>query len=217
MKKLGLIFDTANPDIDETPLPDEAPMQTAMRLSRQKTVALAPKFPQHLIIGSDQVAMLEDRPLNKPGSRENTIAQLAAASGKTVHFYTGVCVYDSRNGQHRVDCDHCAVTFRVLSRQQIERYVDLDEPFNCAVGFKAESLGIALFERIEGDDPNALIVSAVPYDLLSYAEVVIGYSLGGLLALWLFRNCSSVRPHSTFALALYRDATLLSSALPNNR
>lgn len=157
LKKLGLAFDTANPDIDETPLSDEAPMQTAMRLSLQKAAALAPKFPQHLIIGSDQVAMLEGKPLTKPGSRENTIAQLAAASGKTVHFYTGVCVYDSRTGQHRVDCDHCAVTFRVLSREQIEHYVDLDEPFNCVGGFKAESLGIALFERIEGNDPNALI------------------------------------------------------------
>lgn len=157
LRKLGLTFDTASPDIDETPLSDETPMQTAMRLSLQKAAALAPKFPQHLIIGSDQVAMLEDKPLTKPDSRENTIAQLAAASGKTAHFYTGVCVYDSRNGQHRIDCDHCAVTFRTLSREQIERYVDRDEPFNCAGGFKAESLGIALFERIEGDDPNALI------------------------------------------------------------
>ncbi|MGZ5580106.1 MAG: Maf family protein [Methylobacter sp.] len=157
LNKLGLTFDTASPDIDETPLSDETPMQTAMRLSLQKAAALAAEFSQHLIIGSDQVAMLEDKPLNKPGSRENTIAQLAAASGKTARFYTGVCVYDSRNGQHRVDCDHCAVTFRVLSREQIERYVDLDRPFNCAGGFKAESLGIALFERIEGDDPNALI------------------------------------------------------------
>jgi septum formation protein len=78
------------------------------------------------------VAMLEDKPLTKPGSRDNTIAQLVAASGKTVHFYTGVCVYDSRNGHYRVDCDYCAVTFRVLSREQIEHYVDLDEPFNCA-------------------------------------------------------------------------------------
>ncbi|MGJ0483200.1 MAG: Maf family protein [Methylomicrobium sp.] len=157
LKKLGLTFATASPAIDEAPLPDETPMQTAMRLSLQKAAALASKFPQHLIIGSDQVAMLEDKPLTKPGSRENTIAQLAAASGKTVHFYTGVCVYDSRNGQHRVDCDHCAVTFRVLSREQMEHYVDLDEPFHCAGGFKAEGLGIALFERIEGDDPNALI------------------------------------------------------------
>ncbi|MGZ5009039.1 MAG: Maf family protein [Methylobacter sp.] len=157
LKKLGLSFDTASPDIDETPLPDEAPTQTAMRLSLQKAAALAAEFPQHLIIGSDQVAILAGKPLNKPGSRENAIAQLAAASGKTVHFYTGVCVYDSRNGQHRVDYDHCAVTFRVLSREQIERYIDLDRPFNCAGGFKAESLGIALFERIAGDDPNALI------------------------------------------------------------
>lgn len=157
LNKLGLTFDTASPDIDETPLSGEAPMQTSMRLSLQKAAALAAEFPRHLIIGSDQVAMLDGKPLNKPGSRENTIAQLAAASGKTVHFYTGVCVYDSRTGQHRVDCDRCAVTFRVLSPEQIERYVDLDRPFNCAGGFKSESLGIALFERIEGDDPNALI------------------------------------------------------------
>lgn len=157
LEKLRLTFDTASPDIDEAPLPDETPMQTAMRLSLQKAAALALQFPQHLIIGSDQVAMLEGKPLTKPGSRENTIAQLTAASGKTVHFYTGVCVFDSRNGQYQIDCDHCAVTFRMLSREQIEHYVDQDEPFNCAGGFKAESLGIALFERIEGDDPNALI------------------------------------------------------------
>jgi MAF protein len=110
-----------------------------------------------LLIGSDQVAALGARFLNKPGSRAAAIEQLLAASGKTVTFYTGICVLDSRNGCYQVDCDICRVQFKSLSRAQIEHYVDADEPFDCAGGFKVERLGIALFEHIHGDDPNALI------------------------------------------------------------
>jgi MAF protein len=157
LEKLRLAFVADSPEIDETPLAGEAPEPLAMRLSLEKARALADKYPEHLIIGSDQVAMLEGKPLSKPGSRQNCIAQLAAASGKTVYFHTGVCVFDSRNGQYRTDCDGCAVTFKKLPRNRIERYVEIDRPYHCAGGFKAESLGIALFERIRGDDPNALI------------------------------------------------------------
>lgn len=157
LQKLRLAFVTDSPEIDETPLSGESPDSMAKRLSLEKAAALAEKYPGYLIIGSDQVAMLDGKLLTKPGSRENSIAQLSLASGKKVYFYTGVCVFDSGNRQYRMDCDCCAVTFKKLSRQQIERYVDSDQPFHCAGGFKAESLGIALFERIEGDDPNALI------------------------------------------------------------
>jgi MAF protein len=157
LQKLRLPFVADSPDIDETPLAGEPPEELALRLSLQKARALAEKYPEHLIIGSDQVALLEGKPLTKPGSRQNTVAQLSAASGKTVCFHTGVCVFDSRSGRYRSDCDCCAVTFKTLSRDRIERYADIDQPYHCAGGFKAESLGIALFERIRGDDPNALI------------------------------------------------------------
>jgi septum formation protein len=157
LAKLRIPFVADSPDIDETPLAGEPPEQLAMRLSLEKARALAGKYPECLIIGSDQVAVLEGKSLTKPGSRQNTVAQLSAASGKTVYFHTGVCVFDSRNGQYRTDCDCCAVTFKKLSRDRIERYVEIDRPYNCAGGFKAESLGIALFRRIAGDDPNALI------------------------------------------------------------
>ncbi|MGR8932896.1 MAG: Maf family protein [Gammaproteobacteria bacterium] len=157
LQKLHLDFVADSPEIDEAPFPGEAPEHLATRLSQEKAAALAEKYPEHLIIGSDQVAVLDGKVLPKPGCRANTIAQLAAASGKIVYFYTGICVFDGRSGQFRTDYDRCAVTFKKLSQEQIARYVDCERPFDCAGGFKAESLGIALFERITGDDPNALV------------------------------------------------------------
>ncbi|MDD2769605.1 MAG: Maf family protein [Methylococcus sp.] len=155
--KLGLAFETASPDIDESSLPGEAPDDLALRLSQQKAEALAPMFPDGLIIGSDQVAVLGRQRLGKPGSRENAVAQLLLASGQTVTFLTGLCVYDARNGIGHTSLDRCRVHFRPLSRAQIERYVDIDQPYDCAGAFKSESLGISLLARIEGDDPNALV------------------------------------------------------------
>lgn len=155
--KLGLSLITRAPNIDEAALPNEDPMHLVMRLSRYKAESLASDFRCHLIIGSDQVAVLDDMRLGKPHSRENAIAQLLLVSGKVVTFLTGVCVHDSQTGVSYSDLDRCRVHFKRLTRAQVERYVALDEPYDCAGSFKSEGLGIALVERIEGDDPNALI------------------------------------------------------------
>lgn len=157
LKKLQLNFTVASPNIDESPLANEAPIELALRLSKLKACALMGKFPDHLIIGSDQVALLNGRQLNKPGNRDNAIAQLKAASGNQVSFYTGICVVNSKTKQCLTDLDICTVFFKTLTLQQIKHYVDFDQPYDCAGGFKSESLGIALFEKIQGDDPNALV------------------------------------------------------------
>ena len=157
LQKLQLEFTTAVPDVDESPLPNEAAKVLAARLSLAKARALAPRHPEHLIIGSDQVAMHGVKQLMKADNRKNAIEQLRCVSGGCVCFYTGVCVLDARNNEYLSEVATSIVHFRRLTERQIEHYVDLDRPFQCAGGFKAESLGIALLERIEGDDPNALI------------------------------------------------------------
>ncbi|GAB4276831.1 MAG: nucleoside triphosphate pyrophosphatase [Methylomicrobium sp.] len=157
LKKLHLNFSAVSPDIDEKPWPHESPQDTAIRLSESKARALFDRYPEHLIIGSDQVAVLNDTRLGKPGNRENTIAQLTACSGNSVTFFTGVALADSSTGTVVSAVDECRVYFRKLTLAQIQRYVDLEKPYDCAGGFKSESLGIALFDKIEGDDPNALI------------------------------------------------------------
>ena len=157
LKKLQLNFTVASPNIDESPLANESPIELALRLSKLKACALMGKFPDHLIIGSDQVALLNGCQLNKPGNRDNAIDQLKAASGNQVSFYTGICVVNSKTKQCLTDLDICTVFFKTLTQQQIKHYVDLDQPYDCAGGFKSESLGIALFEKIQGDDPNALV------------------------------------------------------------
>ena len=157
LKNLRVGFISASPDIDESAIDGESPTQLALRLSSEKANSLTQKYPDHLIIGSDQVAILNNKQLTKPGNRENCITQLKSVSGNKVLFYTGVCVLNSRTGQCITDIDLCVVYFRALTTEQIERYVDMDNPFDCAGGFKSESLGIALIERIKGEDPNALI------------------------------------------------------------
>ena len=157
MKQLGLEFTAESPEIDESALTDESPEQIALRLSTGKAKSLTWKYPDHIIIGSDQVAMLNNRQLTKPGNRRNCISQLRSVSGKRVIFYTGLCVLDSKTGRFITEVDVCSVDFRTLTDTQIERYVDRDQPFDCAGGFKSESLGIALIKRITGNDPNALI------------------------------------------------------------
>jgi len=128
-----------------------------MRLAQEKAAAVAQQFPEDLIIGSDQVAMLAGQQLTKPGGRANAIRQLRAASGQAVTFYTSVCVLNSATNESGTDLDRTIVHFRPLTNAQIEAYVDRDQPFDCAGGFKSESLGVVLFEKIEGEDPNALI------------------------------------------------------------
>ena len=157
LERLGLAFATAAPDVDETRRPEETPEQLVTRLALAKAQAVAVLHPDSLVIGSDQVACIGGEILGKPGNRERAIAQLQAASGRRVTFYTGLCLYNAVSGDYQLICEPFYVHFRSLSRQQVERYLDAEEPYNCAGSFKSEGLGITLFERLEGNDPNALI------------------------------------------------------------
>jgi septum formation protein len=157
LQKLGLPFETAAPGVPEGSRENEPPEALAPRLATEKALAVAQRFSGHLVIGSDQVAALDGELLGKPLTRENAVRQLRKASGRAVRFYTALCVVDSATGEARTDLDLCTVVFRSLALEQIERYVDRERPLDCAGAFKSEGLGIALFERIEGDDPNALV------------------------------------------------------------
>jgi len=146
------------PQADETPKAGESPRDLAVRLAQSKALSLAPaQGSDCLIIGSDQVASLGGEPIGKPGDRERAQAQLHAASGRWLDFYTGLCLHDNRAGKTRTRCETYRVKFRTLSTTQIDRYLNLEQPYDCAGAFKAEGLGIRLFERMEGDDPNTLI------------------------------------------------------------
>lgn len=157
LEKLKRPFKTASPNIDESPHPLESPEQLALRLARQKAEALIPEWPHALIIGSDQVAECEGVHLGKPGSLEAARSQLIQSSGKIVRFYTAVCILDASSKSFKESMDLTEVHFKSLSQDQIDRYLELEQPLDCAGSFKAESLGISLFDRIVGDDPNALI------------------------------------------------------------
>lgn len=156
LKKLHFDFTAVSPEIDERPLAHESPEDLALRLAKSKAQALCEKYPDHLIIGSDQVAMIHGKQLHKPGNRTKAIDQLQAASGHTVNFFTSICIINSQTMHCMADLDVCTVFFKTLTRRQIEHYVDLEKPYDCVGSFKSESLGIALFEKIRGDDPNAL-------------------------------------------------------------
>ena len=156
LARLRLPFDTARPEVDERPLHGEPPLALAQRLAVAKAGVVASRAPGAFVIGSDQVAELEDAPLGKPGSRDGAIAQLGAMLGREVRFRTAVCL--QREGDAaKVSTDTTTVRFRVLSLAEIERYVDAEEPFDCAGSFKSEGLGITLFDAIESTDPTALV------------------------------------------------------------
>jgi MAF protein len=157
LNKLGLPFATAAPDIDESPLPDEEPESLVKRLSLEKAKAVAPDYPQALIIGSDQVACVDNQVLGKPGSHDKAMQQLKLTSGKTVTFLTGLTLYDSASGNSKTRCETVRVHFRELTDTQIDNYLQREQPYNCAGSFKSEALGIALFSKLECDDPNALV------------------------------------------------------------
>lgn len=155
LARLRLDFEVARPEVDETPGPGEPPSQLAARLAAAKAAAIAALRPGAWVIGSDQVADLDGRPLGKAGGREAAIDQLRAMSGRTVVFRTAVCVM--RGSQSLAADDATAVRFRALSDAEIARYVDAEQPFDCAGSFKSEGLGIALFDAIETRDPTALV------------------------------------------------------------
>ena len=175
LDKLGLDFIHQSPDIDESPLADESPVALVMRLAREKAGALAGSHPDTLIIGSDQVAVIGDRVLGKPGNREKAIEQLSAANGQRVTFLTGLCLLNTATGRTQVACDPFHVQFRTLRPAQIERYVDAEQPLNCAGSFKSEGLGIVLFKAMEGRDPNTLV--GLPLILLTEFLAAEGISL----------------------------------------
>ena len=157
LERLGLPFLVAAPGLDETALPGEAPAQTTLRLAEAKARAVAVRFPDALVIGSDQIADCAGEPVGKPGSRDAAFAQLRALSGKTVVFHTGVALVDAASGRCASTLVNVASTFRTLDTTEIGAYLDREAPFDCAGSVKSEGLGIALFERIESSDPTALI------------------------------------------------------------
>jgi len=157
LARLGLPFEVANPQTDESPLSGETPEALAMRLSEAKARAVAAHFPDALIIGSDQVATLDGKIYGKPGSHERAVAQLQALSGKTVNFFTGLCLLNARSGHADIRGVPTLVSFRQLSLCEIENYLQREPAYNCAGSAKSEGLGIALLSRMQGDDPNALI------------------------------------------------------------
>lgn len=157
LQRLQLPFEWSAPDVDETPAPGEPPAALAERLARAKAAALAQRFPSHLIIGSDQVASLDGAPLGKPGDFATAMRQLRACSGRRVDFLTGLSLLDSATGLQQGCVERFSVVFRPLAERQIARYLEREQPFDCAGSFKVEGLGIALFERLEGDDPNTLV------------------------------------------------------------
>lgn len=157
LEKTALKFDCAAPHVDETPLVGEQADALVKRLSEQKARALAKNHAGHLIIGSDQVCVIDEKILGKPHTFENALRQLTLASGKTVRFYTGLCLLDADNGEAQVLCEIFDVHFRQLSAGEIEGYLQLEQPYDCAGSFKCEGLGISLFEKLEGRDPNTLI------------------------------------------------------------
>lgn len=157
LSRLKLPFEVCSPEVDETPQPGETPEQTACRLAIAKAKTPAKNFPDALIIGSDQVATLDDRQLGKPHTHENAVKQLTMMSGRSVVFHTALCLYNSRTGNTQAREVPFTVHFRKLTDAQIERYLVKEQPYNCAGSAKSEGLGIALIEKMSGDDPNALI------------------------------------------------------------
>lgn len=154
---LQIPFRTDSPDVDETPLPGEDAKQTSYRLSRLKAEAVTSRHPDALIIGSDQVALLEGEQLGKPMTHDNAVRQLRAMRGKTVTFFTALSLLNARTGHMQTEVVETHVTFRNVDDQQIENYLIKEQPYHCAGSAKSEGLGIALIRRIEGNDPNALI------------------------------------------------------------
>lgn len=155
--RLGLPFEVANPQTDESNLGGETPEHMALRLSEAKARGVADAYPDALIIGSDQVATVDGKIYGKPGTHERAVMQLRALSGKTVNFFTGLCLFNSRTGEADVRGVPTLVTFRELSETEIENYLHREPAYNCAGSAKSEGLGIALLSSMKGEDPNALV------------------------------------------------------------
>lgn len=157
LEKLGIKFDIASPNTDETAFDGESPKSVVERLSIAKAKAVADTVSDSLVIGSDQISVIDGEIIGKPHTHENAVKQLQKASGNTATFYTGLCLYNSETKQYQSEVVTFDVVFRNLSVQQIEKYLLKEEPYNCAGSFKSEALGIVLFEKLVGDDPNTLM------------------------------------------------------------
>ncbi len=157
LERLMVPFDTANPDIDETPLANETPIALVERLAIAKAKEIAKSNPNALIIGSDQVALHGSEIVGKPHTHERAVEQLRTASGKKIELFTGLALINSETGSIQSEVVPFTVHFKSLSESTIERYLRKEQPYNCAGSVRAEGLGVALFEKFEGDDPNALI------------------------------------------------------------
>lgn len=156
LQKLLIPFTSVSPMVDETPLTAESPNDLVARLAQAKAKDVA-KTHNGLIIGSDQVACADGMILGKPGNFANAVQQLTFLAGKTVIFYTGLCVYDSASNRYESIVELFNVTFKPLSHRQIVTYVNAEQPYDCAGSFKSEGLGICLFSKLHGRDPNTLI------------------------------------------------------------
>ena len=156
LQRFGLPFEVFSPDVAEQALAGEAPQQQVLRLSEAKARKIAESCPDALIIGSDQLAVLDGRILTKPGSTANAISQLRLMRKRTVAFKTGLCLLNSGTGSMQADCVEVLVSFRDLTDAEIARYVEAEQPLDCAGSFKSEQLGISLVEKLTGDDPTAL-------------------------------------------------------------
>ncbi|MDP4537326.1 Maf family protein [Alkalimonas collagenimarina] len=157
LKKTGLHFTTAAPNIDESALAGETPSDLVQRLAVTKALKVAESLDAGLVIGSDQVAVFGDSILGKPHTEAKAIAQLQRFSGHKVTFLTGLALINAADQSYKVCCEPFHVHFRQLSNHEIKQYITLEQPLDCAGSFKSEGLGISLFEKLEGDDPNSLI------------------------------------------------------------
>lgn len=173
--RLAIPFSVLKPDVDETPHAGEAPLALARRLAQAKARAVAGSQPDAWVIGSDQVAERDGSPVGKPGSAENAIAQLLAASGREQRFHTTFCLFRHADAAMFCGEDLTVVRFRDIDRDEAARYVAAESPLDCAGSFKCEGLGISLFEAIQTRDPTALV--GLPLIALSDALRRAGFRL----------------------------------------
>jgi septum formation protein len=157
LSRLRIPFEVVAPDVDETPLPSEAPREIALRLALAKAKAVGAAHPDAVVIGSDQVADLAGEPLGKPGTHQNAVAQLSRMSGQTVVFHTALAVVCVATGFAQLELAPVTVRFRQLSADEIESYLRAEQPYDCAGSARSEGLGVALLHTIESDDPTALV------------------------------------------------------------
>jgi septum formation protein len=157
LERLKFPFECHSPEIDESHLTGESASAYVCRLAEQKAQVISNQFPEAVVIGSDQCALLDEQILGKPGNHDNALRQLRAAQGKSVIFHTGLCVMQASSGFSEIDDVLFDVTFRQLNDQQLNHYLDIEQPYQCAGSFKSEGYGVTLFEQMRGDDPSALI------------------------------------------------------------